>query len=148
MPATLTTLPPELQREILSYLPRPSLGPPLPAPSPLLATSLLSPTMRELSQELLFHSVRLGRCKQTERWQGARAGRSTRELKVEYSRRRGEDAWLRRAIEGCKDGRVGVLELVMVTEEDVLECWDAIEQVEGKPARPGPGLSGPADQLT
>ena len=59
MTAFFSSLPPELVRQILSHLPRPSHGSPLPAPSPLLATALASPTLQVMSPELLFHSMTL-----------------------------------------------------------------------------------------
>lgn len=132
---SLSTLPPELLGQILSHLARPSLGPALPAPSPLLATAVVSRTLRVLSQKLLFHSVTAACEEQGMRWRSTAASAFTRELRVmvEWREDRTEgDAveWVRTVFEGDSSGKVEVLEMEGVGTDD-LGVEEEVGRMEG-----------------
>lgn len=88
MPATLSSLPPEVVLKILRHLPGPCFGGPRPleAPSALLATALVSKDFAVLSQEVLFEDVYLCGKQDVLRWAATEARRATRKLRVVLGR--------------------------------------------------------------
>ncbi len=124
MSATLTTLPTELQREIVNYLPRPALGQKLPAPAALLSASHLSWTLRALAQERLFHLVTVWGPQQAIAWRHAAASKWTAELRVVVTSlggrsRTGEADWVNHLFEGKAKGKLRVVELEGVENGDL-----------------------------
>ena len=123
MTAFFSSLPPELVRQILSHLPRPSHGSPLPAPSPLLATALASPTLQVMSPELLFHSMTLAGEEYALHWKESAVRGHTRVSKVMAQWREDRDEgqaaeWLRAMFEREGRGRLEVLGLEGIAKEN------------------------------
>ncbi len=89
MPTTIHSLAPELILEILCHLPVTVDfgGPrPLPAPCPLLATSLVSKKFRELSQQVLFQEAYLCGKGEARLWAETGARRWTKVLTISLGR--------------------------------------------------------------
>lgn len=83
MPATFSSLPPEVVLEILGHLPRPALEAKLPTPSPLVATARVSHQLTAASQKFLFSSVTLEGKEQIDRFASTEARKWTTELWIE-----------------------------------------------------------------
>lgn len=136
MASSQSALPPELVREILAWLPRPSLGPPLPAPSPLLATSLVSHAFRTISQELLFECVTVVEEEQALCWMSTHANGHTRELRVVAGWRDEEDddasmGWLSDTFTR-KYSQLKVLEVEVSAEAQLKEGWTSLPGLQGE----------------
>lgn len=85
MPATFSSLPPEVVLRILGHLPRPLLSTESDASSPLIATSVVNKQLGRLSQSLLFERVNLEGHHSVIRWAETEASQFTVKLSVKLS---------------------------------------------------------------